>query len=103
MLIELLFDPWLKSKVLEGIKYCTSRNKAHGVPGDTFCVGHKMYCLIKVEAKRLADVAGNCFHAEGCDTPEDFIQEYNRVYRHSARFNPEKIVIVHWFAEVGTK
>lgn len=98
MIVELPFHPAMKEAIVAGKKTVTSRFTAHGVPGDTFFVGEKSYQLTAVMAMRLGDVASSLYVYEGMQSTEEFIKTWNDLYAWSDRkYDPQKIVLVHWF------
>ncbi len=99
MIVELTFNVWSRKQIAAGKKSCTSRNRAHGVAGDTFCVGQKMFMIHSVLAMRLRRVAEEFWKPEGAESKDDFRHQWLKIYGLNG-FDPDRIVYVHFFEEM---
>ena len=85
------FNEWSKTRIKEGRKICTSRNKRY--PNDPR--------LIKINGKPLilalplGTVKWCLWKEEGDDSPEEFEEVWNSIHP-KRKFDPSQIVHVHF-------
>jgi hypothetical protein len=98
--IEIPFREDMALAVIEEEKFCTSRNKPYGVPGDCFTVkwkDRKEICeLVGVVQLPLIFVAEILYDLEGFESPTQFIYAWNDIHPRKG-WTPEKLVWVHFF------
>ncbi len=98
--IEIPFKPEMALAVIEGRKYCTSRNKEYGGQGDTFWVeaeGRRAKCVLLGCTKLpLYFVSPVLYDLEGLDSPKDFEDIWKEIHPREG-WTPMKWVWVHWF------
>ena len=97
--IEIPFRADMREAIIAGNKYCTSRSKKYGRPGDTFKIGAKTYVLTAVLRRSLGTVASMYYEAEGTDSPDAFRSLWAEIHPRKG-FDPCQMVWVHHFREV---
>lgn len=103
MKIEIPFSSGMSLAVLANRKFCTSRNKTYGQPGDTFRVEHESafgeFEIVAIVKRPLWFVAC-CWHlAEGFSHQNGFIAIWDSLHPKKG-WEPDKMVWVHWFVRV---
>jgi len=93
------FLPEWKDKMLDGIKTHTCRSKAYGKPGDRFEIFGATFELISIRQTTLADVALNYYQQEGCQTPLEFTEVWDKIHPRR-KFNPDDVRWLHHFKKV---
>jgi len=107
-MIEIPFNSWSMIRMYDNQKTCTSRNEQKGKVGQRFQLTDiegnplRTYKITHVIQLPLHFVAMFLYKEEGAESPGEFIEEYNRIYkkRRSNGFDPNKVVWVHFFMEV---
>jgi hypothetical protein len=97
--IILPFRPDMRTLILQGRKTATSRFRRHGHPSDHFYVDGRRFVITEVRLKTLGWVASTFYKEEGFDSPDGFWQVWREI--HPKRSDPEALVWVHIFKEVG--
>lgn len=100
MLVNIPFLPEWKDKMLSGQKTCTSRNKKYGQIGDTFNIYGATFELTNINSEYLFYVATSLFKEEGCTTPNEFIEVWERIHPKKG-FVRQQSVWVHHFRIKG--
>jgi hypothetical protein len=85
---------------IDGLKTCTSRNKAYGNAGDTFKIKDKTFVLIAVVNWSLRSVAEMLYIAEGFDSPDSFKLKWVKLHPRKGWIDEQK-VWVHFFRPEG--
>ena len=96
MNIKIPFMAEWHNVMLDGKKTCTSRNKRYGKIGDTFEVFGARYEITQIEQRNLLEVTANFYLAEGCETSNEFIAVWDKIYPHKL-WRGSQIVWVHHF------
>lgn len=96
------FLPEFHEKVRDGRKTMTARSKTYGVAGDKLQGPGCVLVLEYVTKAPLGAVANEFHYLEGLDTPEDFIEVWNRIHP-KKRYDPATMVWVHRFRVEGTE
>lgn len=96
-MVDIPFSPEMRLATIEGRKLCTSRNKRYGGPGDHFTLDGSIYRILDVQVWKLKDVAAKLYRLEGFDTPQQFIDIWNKLH-YMRGWEPDKEVFVHFFA-----
>jgi hypothetical protein len=102
--IEIPFRKDMAEAVVEGYKFCTSRNKPCGIPGDIFRVetetGDWIECeLMGIVQLPLFYVSYVLYELEGFDTCDEFEEAWEEIHPR-AKWTPEKLVWVHFFRRI---
>ncbi len=104
--VKIPFTPRFQSAVIEHEKWATSRTKRYGEVGNVFCVKESRYpyatfrlVITHQERVTLGFVAQEMYDAEGCESPEEFIEIWKKIHPR-AGWTPEKKVWLHIFREV---
>lgn len=88
-------DFW-KTSIESGKKTCLTWIRIIGVKGQYFILWGKVYIILWVEERDMESVANNLFLQEGCNSPEEFIETWIRLYPRTLwRF--KRRVFVHHF------
>ena len=98
-----IFIPFLKEfehQLRNGDKVATTRTKRYGQKGDTFTIYGTRFKLMQVIPTPLKTVADYFYRPEGFDTPQAFIQVWNRIHPRK-RYVPEQTVYLHIFCRLG--
>ncbi len=93
---ELAFLPEAAEQLRQGRKLATARRSRHGVAGDTFTAFGLEFEIESVRPLPLRDVAAQAFNLEGCDSPHEFAEVWERCYGQGA-YRPEQVVYLHSF------
>jgi len=88
-------------KVRDGRKTMTARSKTYGVPGDRLRGPGVVLVLEYVAHWPLGTIANEFYHLEGLESPEEFIEVWNRIHPRKT-YNPATMVWVHRFRVDGT-
>ena len=100
MEVQIPFNTWSKKRLYSGVKFGTSRNKKYGDKGDTFKAINRTYEILYVKRMSLEHVAYIQYKAEGCVSPEEFIEVWEDIHP-EVGFVPKQMVWYHAFAEVS--
>lgn len=111
MQIKIPFSEEMQGRIWQDMKFCTSRNKKYGEPGDWFSLLlaksdkgvwistiYTHHVLVAVEQLELEEVANHLYWAEGFHSPKDFIRTWNMLHPRK-KYGPKQKVWVHWFRE----
>lgn len=90
------FLPEFKEALLNDDKIATSRNKCYGQPGDTFTIFGARFKILKVIKMPLDFVAGFFYKCEGFDTPQGFINIWQKIHPRTG-YTPHHEVYLHLF------
>jgi hypothetical protein len=103
MEIEMPFRENMAQAILEGRKFCTSRNKKYGEVGDIFRVtAGKLsgdYKILAQTKHTLDFIAWILHHAEGFDGYFEFVKAWDEIHPRKG-FISNQLVWVHWFERV---
>lgn len=80
----------------DGIKIATSRTKRYGYAGDTFIAFGRCFVLISIDKKPLSEIANHHFEEEGFNTPQEFIDFWNKLHP-KKKFQVGQYVYFHKF------
>jgi hypothetical protein len=92
--------PEWKEKMLTGVKTHTCRSQRYGEPGDQFEVFGATFELVRVWIATLDTVAMRYFDVEGCASPDEFIEVWDKIHPRR-RFNPDDVRWLHHFRLVS--
>lgn len=79
-MIKIPFLPEWKDLLLTGRKTHTCRSRRYGTPGDQFEAFGEVFELVSVKKKTLEDVRDNYWHQEGCNSPAEFVEVWDRIH-----------------------
>lgn len=79
-MIKIPFLPEWKELLLTGRKTHTCRSKSYGKPGDQFEAFGQVFELVSIEQKTLDAVRDNYWQQEGCNSPAEFVEVWNRIH-----------------------
>lgn len=103
-MVEIPFNKWSREKLANRKKIATSRNKTYGYKGDEFKVNLgdsvRTYRIVYVETVSLGFVANYCYKLEGADSPEEFIDVWNKIHW-KRKYDPEHRIRLHCFEEIN--
>ena len=99
--VSIPFREDMTRAVLDGFKFCTSRTKCYGNPGDTFVLEGRTFLIKYVMHATLEYVANNLYGREGTASPEAFVALWNEIHPRRG-FDPSQKVWVHFFEEAGS-
>jgi hypothetical protein len=97
--IDVSFLPEFGPPMLAGKKTCTSRNSKLGERGDIFPAFGATFEIIAVKRLGLFYVSHHLYRYEGFNTPEEFIDCWNRIHPR-AQFDPLRQVYTHFFKRI---
>lgn len=96
IIIDFPFQPEWQSRMESGQKTCTSRPRTFGRAGLCFVKWGKVYIIVRIEGRRLDDIAANLYKEEGCANPGEFIAWWERLHPKKG-WCPNEVVVVHHF------
>jgi hypothetical protein len=97
--VSIPFKTYWKSKLLAGLKTCTTRTAKYGKPGDTFSIFGGEFEIIDVVRVKLSTVKSDFYNKEGCLTPLVFEAAWCSVHP-AAQFKPDLKVYLHFFRRI---
>jgi len=80
--IVLPFQSEWESAMLSGKKTATTRTRRYGYPGDEFEAFGRVFILTQVYPSFLDVVISLHYLAEGFDSPQEFIEFWDRIHPH---------------------
>ena len=93
--IHIPFNEWSARRLEARKKFCTSRNKRYGQPGQTFvCI--REYVIIGCAKMPLWMVAKYLWRMEGAVSEADFKYVWSQIHPKTG-FVPDQLVWVHFF------
>lgn len=99
-MITIPFKSFFKEPLLSGVKVCTARTKAMGIPGNIFEAFGAQFELKSVSEEKLTIIA-DLWLQEGCRSREHFIEVWNDIHPR-AGYQPDQVVFLHRFKKVGS-
>jgi hypothetical protein len=98
-MIVIPFPKWSVERIRAKQKSVFIDREPWGVVGDRFYVHDGIYEIDRMERRTLAFVRDQLWSQMGAVSPEDMIQNWERVA--GIRFDAKSLVVVHHFAEVS--
>jgi len=99
MKVNIPFKEQFREVMLSGDKTFTSRTKKMGSYNDTFDVFSATFRINDVCRMKLNTVAYAFYKEEGCKSPDDFINIWEKIHPRKG-FDPEQWVFVHIFERI---
>lgn len=100
MKVKIPFKQQFRESMLRGKKIMTSRTKRVAKPNDTFEAFGATFQISDVGRMTLETVAYAFYDDEGCKTPQDFIEIWEKIHPRKG-FVPSQWVYVHYFRRVA--
>jgi hypothetical protein len=99
--IEIPFREDMRLAVSQKRKFCTTRSKKYGEPGDFFELmsedgSHHDYLLIAVRRHTLNYVVHNLWCIEGCANLDEFLNLWDDIHKRK-EYDPEQKLWTHYF------
>jgi hypothetical protein len=79
-----------------GRKTCMMCYMRKGIPGQCFRYYGGIYVILWIQERTIESVARYLFRQEGCDSPEEFKEAWQRLHPLTP-WLPKKVVTVHHF------
>ncbi len=97
------YIPFLEAfvpRIKLGLKTMTTRNEKYGEPGDLLASPAGTLRLLEVLRVKLGEVAENSYREEGCASPEEFEEIWNRIHPKRG-YHPDDWVWLHEFEAIS--
>lgn len=94
--VKIPFLPEFKEQLLKGIKTATTRTRKYGDNEDTFTAYGAKFRITKTIKLTLGAIAYTFHKEEGFQTPQGFIDVWNRIHPRRG-YRPDDMQFIHFF------